>query len=121
MTRKMTRRAAKKAGQGESTFIRNAAVEKAQRNMWGKSQFGRDELEGQYIEFQLHSEKGVTEGIGRIAAGENDKGQICVDIFIDVLAQNGAITGYRVWIDGQGVEKIELNPDQLKAKFRLLA
>jgi hypothetical protein len=118
---KLTSLAAEKAGQGESTFIRNAAVEKAKTNRWGKCKFSKAELDGQHIQFTLHSLKGVTAGIGKISAWENNKGRISVDIIIETLVAPNRIEGWKIWIDANGVERIELNPDQQRAKFILLA
>jgi hypothetical protein len=117
---KLTSKAAQSAGQGESTFIRSAAIEKAKRNPWGKCRFSKEELQGHYLKFKLHSERGVTSGIGRIEARANPKGLIAVDIFVDQM-ENGRLTSYRIWIDSEGVKRIESNPDKSPAKFRLWA
>ena len=118
---KLTSRAAQSAGQGESTFIRESAVERAKANRWGKCKFSKAELNGQYIQFRLHGPKGVTTGVGKISALENPAGRISVDIFIEYMLPTGQMDGWRIWIDAEGVERIELNPNQKTAKFILLA
>ena len=114
--------AANQSGLTKVDFVRNATNEMAQRNRWGKTKFSRAELNGQLIEFELHSPNGITAGIGHIDACENPNGKISVDIIIDYpLDADSKIAGYKVWIDGSGVERIEMNPKPNGPKFRLLA
>jgi hypothetical protein len=115
-------KAIEQSGQDKSKWIRDAALEKAQRKIWGRSKFSKEELHDQLIDFELTSANGVIGGTGRIGARQNPKGEIAVDIFIDrQLDKDGKWVGYRIWIEGAGVSRIELNPKKGGSKFRLLA
>ena len=111
---------ADRAGETKSEAVREAARDKIQSPpIWVKSKWTKEELDEQFIAFDLDSPKCRLWGVGQLRVRENPRGEIAVDIFIDEhpTPYQGVTT--RIWLSKEAVDRIELNPNPKPAKFRL--
>lgn len=103
-------------------WIRNAAINEVQSPpIWVKSSWKKEELDGQLVEFKLVSPNRELSGVGKFNLRENPKGEIAVYIFIDEYPMRHQGVTTRIWLGQQAVDKIEINPNPEKAKFRVIA
>ena len=90
---------------------------------WFKSSLTEDalnEMSGKTIEFTLTRPGTKARGIGRLLTRQNGDGEIAIDIeVIERGANQFAVTRY--WLLPPMDSKIEINPDQTKARYRLSA
>lgn len=87
--------------------------------IWVKSRWKWEELNDQTIDYYLTESFGVLHGIGRLKARPNPNGLITVDIVACSNPTAKTAHAVRVWLGEAAVNKIELHPDQTKAKFLL--
>jgi hypothetical protein len=114
---------AKGANQSKSQWLRTAIENQIKGPpIWVKSKWKKEELNGQYIRFDLKSPGRELAGVGKLAVMRNSPGEIAVDIFIDecLVPHRGVLT--RIWLAEDAVDRIELNrgEDADKIKFSLV-
>ena len=116
---------AERSGQTKAEVIREAAELQIQNPpIWVKSKWKVEDLNEQLIEFRLKSKvpQGirVVDGVGLLRVRKNPRGEIAVDIFIDQWEMPNKGVTTRIWLSQEAVDRIEPNPNQGPAKFRLL-
>jgi hypothetical protein len=120
---KAIEQARKASGFDKSKWMRGAINQEAIRPpIWMKeTKWKGEELDGQYIRFDLKSPNRELAGVGKLAVRKNPFGQIAVDIFIDECFVPGRGVLTRIWLAEDAVQKIELNraEDADKIKFSL--
>jgi hypothetical protein len=108
------------SGQDKSKWLRGAIENEVKGPpIWVKSKWKSEELDGQFISFRLRSPNQTIEGVGRIGARQNPRGEISVNIFVDEhpTPNEGILT--RIWLHQDAVDKIELNVESEPIKFSL--
>src|SRR5689334_17169488 len=89
---------------------------------WTRSKYTRDELDKQSVEFELKSKNVRVSGIGEFWVAQNPEKRLAIDIVIyEPGAHWSEIRQTQFHLQQVHVDRIEINPDQTKAKFRLLA
>ena len=113
---------AKRAGQTKSQWLRTAIeIQRKGPPIWVKSKWKKQELDGQFIRFELRSPIRELAGVGKLDVRQNSIGEIAVDIFIDECLKPGRGFLTRIWLAQNAVDQIKLNtaPDADKIKFSL--
>ena len=88
-------------------------------DIWTKSKWTREQLNGRKVEFQFPTCYGTIHDIGKFSVHRNPEGLLAVDIVVDVMMGIGKWEPYRIHVPQSGVRRIEKHRDQLIARFRL--
>ena len=88
-------------------------------DIWTKSKWTLEQLDGQKVEFQFPTHRGTIHDTGKFLVRRNPEGLLAVDIVIEVAMGIGKWAQYRLRVLPSGVRRIEKHRDQSIARFRL--
>ena len=70
-----------------------------------ETKWKREELDGQYIRFDLKSPTRELAGVGKLAVRQNPDGLIAVDIFVDECLVPGRGVLTRIWLAEDAIKR----------------
>jgi hypothetical protein len=87
---------------------------------WIKSNWTKEQLDHQTVEFRLHTDRGVEHGVGEFWVRQNPQGLLAIEVVTDQQGRDWAErVQTRYYPKQEGVFHIESHPNQSVAAFRL--